>query len=70
LRKPPPSIQAIEPPPAEIELMSSAGTSICRRAIVLSVDSSGTPPSMNAMSADVPPMSSVTRPLCASSRAR
>ena len=40
--------------------MSSAGTSICRRAIVLSVVSSGTPPSMKAMSALVPPMSRVT----------
>ena len=50
--------------------MSSAGTSICRRAIMLSVVSSGTPPSMKAMSAEVPPMSSVTSPLCASSRAR
>ena len=43
--------------------MSSAGTSTCRRAIMPSVTSSGTPPSMKAMSAEVPPMSSVTSPL-------
>jgi hypothetical protein len=69
LRKPPPSIQAIEPPPAEIVVMSSAGTSTCRRAIMPSVTSSGVPPSMNAISAEVPPMSRVTRPRPASSRA-
>jgi len=70
LSTPPPSIQAIEPPPAEIVVMSRAGTSTCLRAITASVISSGAPPSMNAMSALVPPISRVTRPDRALSRAR
>jgi hypothetical protein len=70
LRKPPASIQAIDPPPAEIDVMSSADTSIWRRAITPSVVSSGTPPWMKAISAEVPPMSSVTRPERASSSAK
>ena len=40
------------------------------RAITLSVVSSVTPPSMKAMSEEVPPMSRVTMPVCASSSAR
>jgi hypothetical protein len=70
LRKPLLSTQAIEPPPAEIEVMSSAGTSIWRREISPSVVSSGMPPSIKAMSAEVPPMSRVTRPARASFSAR
>jgi len=68
LGRPMPSIQAMEPPPAEMVDMSSAGMSICRRAITPSVTSSGAPPSMKAMSAEVPPISRVTRPLSDSLR--